>query len=275
MQRREPLNRYMKKIAVIGAGPAGITAAYELSKSKDVEVHLYEASSAVGGMSKTIELWNQKVDLGPHRFFSSDPRINKLWLEVIGDDYEMVDRLTRIYYKGKFYYYPLKAFNALKNLGIFKAIGCVLSYFKSRLFPVKGTDNFENWVIDRFGEKLYSIFFKTYSEKLWGIPCTELDSEFAAQRIKKLSLFEAVKNAIFKGGNKHKTLVDQFAYPHQGTGEVYERMKTSIEANNGSVFLSTKVKRIIHEGFEAKGLEDENGVAKMYDHVISTMPITT
>lgn len=262
-----------KKIAIIGAGPAGITAAYELTKA-GFSVDVYEASDHVGGLSKTIDLWNQKVDLGPHRFFSNDTKVNKVWLEVVGKDYKMVDRLTRVYYKKKFYFYPLKAFDALFKLGIGSAFVCVMSYFKQKIVPTKQDGSFETWVIGRFGYKLYSIFFKTYSEKLWGISCKELDEDFAAQRIKKLSLFEAVKNAIFKGKNKHKTLVDQFAYPLGGTGMVYERMKDFVEKNGGHVYLSTPVKKVISEKDTAIGIELQSGEKRLYDQMISSMPIT-
>lgn len=263
-----------KKIAIIGAGPAGITAAYELSKA-GFAVSLYEASDSVGGLSKTITLWNQQVDLGPHRFFSNDTKVNKLWLEVVDGDYKMVDRLTRIYYKKKFYYYPLKPFDALLKLGIGQAFLCVLSYLKQKIAPTKPDGSFETWVTGRFGYRLYSIFFKTYSEKLWGIPCTELDEDFAAQRIKKLSLFEAVKNALFSSRkNKHKTLVDQFAYPLGGTGSVYEKMKTHIEANGGKVFLNCPVKAIMTQDNSAYGIELISGEKMEFDHIISSMPIT-
>lgn len=263
-----------KNIAVIGAGPAGITAAYELAKA-GYAVSLYEASDKVGGLSKTIDLWNQKVDLGPHRFFSNDTKVNKLWLEVVEKDYHMVDRLTRIYYKKKFYYYPLKPFDALFKLGIGQAFLCVMSYFKEKIKPTKQDGSFEAWVTGRFGSRLYSIFFKTYSEKLWGIPCTELDEDFAAQRIKKLSLFEAVKNALFSGKkNKHKTLVDQFAYPIEGTGMVYERMKSFIEKNGGKVLCSTPVKKVVTEDGKAVKLELVSGESLNFDHIISSMPIT-
>jgi protoporphyrinogen oxidase len=264
------------KVAVIGAGPAGSTAAYLLAK-RGVEVDLYEASPYVGGMSRSIELWGQIVDIGAHRFFSSDPRINKVWLEVVGKDYEMVNRLSRIMYDNKFYNYPISASNALMNLGIWESILCVASYGWQQVKPggrELGT-TFESWVEARFGRRLAHHFFKSYAEKLWGIPTSQLDAEFAAQRIKKLSLWEAVKGALFGGGaDKHKTLVDQFAYPKQGTGIVYERMKTSIEKNGGKVLLSTPVKQIVAKGKTVTGIELESGEVRHYDEVISSMPIT-
>ena len=262
------------KIGIIGAGPAGITAAYELAKA-GADVHLYEAGPDVGGLAKSLDLWNQRVDLGPHRFFSSDTRVNELWLEVAGKDYAMVDRLTRIYYKKKFYFYPLKPFDALFNLGFFQAFLCVLSYVKEKISPTPDDGTFESWVVNRFGRRLFDIFFKTYSEKLWGISCKELDADFAAQRIKKLSLFEAIKNAVFGGGgNKHKTLVDQFAYPLRGSGMVYENMRDSILSHGGHVWLNTPVKRLITSNGKATAIELENAEVHEFDHIISSMPIS-
>jgi protoporphyrinogen oxidase len=265
-----------KKIAVIGAGPAGLTAAYELTK-KGFSVDVYEAGDSVGGMAKTILLWGQLVDLGSHRFFSSDPRVNKLWLEVIGRDYEMVNRLSRIYYKETFFDYPLKPFNALSGLGLFESIRCVISYVAAKISPPRNTSTFEGWVTSRFGSRLFQVFFKSYSEKLWGIPCDRLDADFAAQRIKKLSLFEAIKSAIVGNkGSKHKTLVDQFAYPKLGTGEVYDRMAVKISEAGGVVKLKASVASVHPVGpiNTQPYLTMPDGSELTYDHVISTMPIT-
>jgi protoporphyrinogen oxidase len=265
-----------KTIAVVGAGPAGLTAAYTLVK-RGFNVDVFEASNQVGGMAKTFSLWDQLVDLGPHRFFSSDTRVNKLWLEVIGSNYKMVNRLTRIYYKNTFFDYPLKAFNALFGLGIFQSFICILSYAKVKIVPQKNEDTFESWVTNRFGSKLFTIFFKSYSEKLWGIPCNQLDADFAAQRIKKLSLFEAIKAALFhKSGTKHKTLVDEFAYPDQGAGAVYDVMAEKFKALGGNTYLSTPVASIHPQISQdtPPSLLLENGERKSYDHIISSMPIT-
>ena len=218
----------MKKIAIIGAGPAGLTAAYKLA-SLGHQVEIFEASKSVGGMSKTLPMWGQLVDLGPHRFFSNSKIINEFWLEVVENEYTKVNRLTRIYYQNKFYHYPLRAINALKNLGIFEALLCLLSYFKVKLKVNKNIKSFEDWVISKFGYRLFSIFFKSYSEKLWGISCKSIDSDFASQRIKKLSLSEAIKSIfITKNKTKHKTLVDEFMYPNYGTGYLYEKMAKKI-----------------------------------------------
>ncbi len=265
-----------KRIAVIGAGPAGLTAAYQLAKADGVEVDVFEASDSVGGMAKTISLWGQLVDLGPHRFFSSDPRVNRLWLELVKEDYRMVDRLTRIYYRGKFFDYPLKPFNAFLGLGVVESIHCAISFAIGKVRPNKETGTFEGWVKSRFGARLFSIFFKSYSEKLWGISCKELDSEFATQRIKKLSLFEAVKAALFPAGrSKHKTLADEFAYPLKGAGLVYERQAEGLRNHGGRLMLNTPVSKVLPgEGDSNPKVHLANGELLEYDHVISTMPIT-
>ncbi len=267
------------KIAVIGAGPAGITAAYKLSgelKSGRIsQLDVYEISAHIGGLSKSISMWDQTVDLGPHRFFSHDPKINSLWLEVVEKDFDIVNRQTRIFYKNTFFDYPIQASNALKGLGFFQAVLCVFSYLWQLAFPYKKADTFESWVSNRFGKRLYRIFFKTYSEKLWGIRCDQLDSDFASQRIKKLSLFEAIKNALFQGGkNKHATLVDQFAYPLRGTGSVYEKMAEKIKANGGTINLNTGVEKVLTSGRTITGLELNNGKVIEYDHIISSMPLS-
>lgn len=263
-------------VAVIGAGPAGLTAAYQLAKQGH-RVEVFEGGDAVGGMAKTMLLWGQLVDLGPHRFFSSDPRVNSLWLEVIGTDYSMVKRLTRIYYQQTFFDYPLKPYNALRGLGITEAMRCVLSYVRARLRVPADMSTFEGWVTSRFGYRLFEIFFKTYSEKLWGIRCQELDADFAAQRIKKLSLLGAVVSAL-KGnrGNKHKTLVDEFAYPHEGAGLAYERMAASIQRMGGSIHLRCPVTRAraTSPGRHRPSVQCADGREQEFDHVISTMPLT-
>jgi protoporphyrinogen oxidase len=263
-----------RTIAVIGAGPAGITAAYQLTRAGH-RVHVFEAGDSVGGMARTINLWGQKVDLGPHRFFSQDRRVNELWLRVIGEDYEMVNRLTRIYYRSRFFFYPLKPFDATVKLGLVEAIRCVLSYVAQAFSSGSQNGSFEDWVVGRFGRRLFEIFFKTYSEKLWGIPCQELDSDFAAQRIKRFSLFQAIKNALFPSGNgDHKTLVDQFAYPHGGSGELYSRMADFVQANGGTVECRRPVHRVLVSRGRVTGLQFDDGTERDFDEIVSTMPLT-
>jgi protoporphyrinogen oxidase len=264
-----------KKVIVIGAGPAGLTAAYELAK-KGTKVTVIESTGSVGGMAKSFELFGQIVDCGPHRFFSSDKIVNDLFHEVVQDDYTLVNRLTRIYYKNKFFDYPLKLGNVLKNLSPIEIFQILWSYAIQRIIGKKNLETFEDWVTDKFGKKLFQMFFKTYSEKLWGITCDKIDSDWAAQRIKKLSLYEAVKAAIFGNkGNKHKTLVDQFAYPKNGTGEVYEKMATAILKMGGEILFNKRISEIeVDNDKVVHSMTDDSGIKYTADIVISTMPLT-
>ena len=259
-----------KKILIIGAGPAGLSAARVLSEN-GYSVEIFELDSQVGGMSKSIELFSQIVDIGPHRFFSKDKRLNDFWHSHTNGEYEKVSRLTRIFYNRKFFYYPLRGFDALFKLGFLESALCVFSYIKAKISPFKG-DSFESWVANAFGYRLYSIFFKSYTEKLWGIKCSELDADFAAQRIKGLNLYEAIKSAFFGGGGKkHKTLVDEFSYPKKGCGVVYENMKQEIIKRGGVVHCDIEVLGIKTQGKKAMGIHTNKGEFSG-DIVISTAP---
>jgi len=263
-----------ERVGVIGAGPAGLAAAYALARM-GVPADVFEAGPVVGGMARTLELWDQKVDLGPHRFFSTDARVNRLWLEVVGNSYRMVNRLTRIHYNGKMFDYPLRLTNSLARLGLAEAARCLLSYMSESFHRRDPTKNFEEWACSRFGRRLYEIFFRSYSEKLWGIPCSQLDADFAAQRIRQLSIYQALKNALLRGrGNRHPTLVDCFAYPLGGTGSVYAAMAESVSQRGGSVHLNTRVQSVRpcdHGQFE---LELGSGERRTYSRLLSSMPLT-
>jgi len=263
------------KVIIIGAGPAGLSCGFKLAK-ENVQVKVFEASPYVGGMSRSFDLWGQRVDLGPHRFFSKEKHINDFFTELIKDDFTLVNRLTRIYYKNTFFDYPIKLFNVLKNLSIITIFKILWEYSRVRLIPIKNPNTFEKWVSNRFGRKLYEIFFKHYSEKLWGIPCSKIDADWAAQRIKSLSLFEAVKSALFGNiGNKHKTLIDQFAYPNYGTGTLYERAAEYISNHKGEIHLNQKITKVIQDNTgKAAGVQLEDGTIEYADKVISTMPLT-
>jgi protoporphyrinogen oxidase len=261
-----------KKVAIIGAGPAGITAGYQISKNNNFECIIYEKTTEVGGMARSFKLFDRIVDLGPHRFFSNDTRVNKLWLEVIENNYKMVNRTTRIFYKNKFFDYPLKPFKALILLGFKESILCLFSYFNSLCFPYKNANTFETWVSNRFGKRLYRIFFKGYTEKLWGIKCELLTAEFAQQRIKKFSLGEAIISAFKVNKTKHKTLVDQFAYPLGGNGQVYDKMLQLFEANGGRLIYNSNILEISLTKKNTFLLKTYNGTEE-YDFLISSMPI--
>ena len=261
------------KVGIIGAGPAGLTAAYELAK-RGLHVEVFEAAPQVGGLARSLDLWGQRVDLGPHRFFSKDARVNRLWHEVAAGDFQTVKRLTRVFSGGKFYAYPLRPANALKNLGPVQAAACVASYLRQVLanrLPGPAPATFEDWVVAAFGRRLFETFFRSYSEKLWGIPCHELDADFAAQRIKKFSLGGALLDAFGLGRAKHSTLIDEFAHPLGGTGMIYERMADGVRGRGGLIHLSRPVSGLTAEG---TGLRFPDGCVAEFDHVISTMPLT-
>ncbi len=217
-----------KKIAIIGAGPAGLTAAYLLAKAGQ-DVIVFEADPKyVGGISRTESYKGFLFDIGGHRFFSKSKEVEDFWTEILADDLLDRPRSSRIYYNKQFFSYPLVASEALTKLGVVESALCVLSYLKAKAFPVKNPVNYEDWVINNFGERLYNIFFKTYTEKVWGIPCKEISADWAAQRIKGLSLSSAIKNALIKPkktGDKDKlikTLIDTFRYPKYGPGMMWE-----------------------------------------------------
>lgn len=260
-----------KKIVVIGAGPAGLTAAYLLNKAGH-NVNLFEASSTVGGLCKTIQLWGRKVDLGPHRYFSKEQRVNNLWVELLNDDFELIERKTRILYNNKFFKYPLEPINSLLKLGFLNSLLATFSFLKSNLFPKKSSeDTFEKWVTSKFGKYLYTVFFKNYSEKLWGLKGHELDADFARQRIKKISFTGVVKNALF--GSEKESFVSQFAYPKLGTQVPYQRMAKILE-NENSLYLNKPIKRVLLTDHKISGVEFFDGTVEKAEIVISTMPIT-
>jgi protoporphyrinogen oxidase len=233
-------------VVIMGAGPAGLTAAYELSKH-DVRSVVLEANSMVGGIACTAEYKGYLFDMGGHRFFTKVGMVDKMWHEVLGDDFIRRPRLSRIFYNDKFFHYPLEPRNALFGLGLVEAIRCGLSYLKACLLPEKPENNFETWVSNRFGKRLYSIFFKAYTEKVWGIPCREIGAEWAAQRIRGLSLLSVVWNALRPkpAKQKIKTLIHEFSYPRKGPGMMWQKTRDIVEQRGSEVKLRTPVEKIL------------------------------
>ena len=263
------------KVGIIGAGPAGLTAAYRLQQL-GAEVEVLEAGPQVGGMGRSIDLWGQRVDIGPHRFFTKDPRVDAVWRDVVGDAHGIVRRQTRIFYRRRFFDYPLRPANVVGNLGPVDVARCLASYLREQVAPrpTGPEPSFEDWVVHRFGRRLYEMFFRSYTEKLWGIPCSALDADFAAQRIKGFSLGQSVLAATGLARRKHRTLVDEFRHPKAGSGFVWERMAALIAERGGSVRLSTPVARIVTAGRHATGIETTDGTVRAFDHVVSSMPLT-
>jgi protoporphyrinogen oxidase len=265
-----------RQFVVVGGGPAGLTAAYELTKFGHRPL-VFEKLDTVGGLARTANYKGFHFDMGGHRFFTKVPEVQKMWQEVLPDDFLRRPRLSRIYYRGKFFNYPLKPFNALRGLGLFQSILVILSYFRWHFFPYRHEDNFEQWVTNRFGRRLFLTFFKTYTEKVWGIPCSTLKAEWAAQRIKDLSLKTAVMNMFFKPKRVIKTLVEEFDYPRLGPGMMWNAVKQEVERRSGLVHLRSDVLRIHRTGNRIDSLvvrcDGEERTVTATDF-ISSMPIT-
>jgi protoporphyrinogen oxidase len=266
------------RTVVIGAGPAGLTAAYQLGKAGR-DATILEATDVVGGISQTAERDGWRFDIGGHRFFTKVKPVQELWHEILPDeDFLLRPRMSRIYYKGKFYDYPLKAFNALGNLGIIEAIRCVLSYIWARINPPKDQTTFEGFVAARFGWRLYRIFFKTYTEKVWGVPADELQADFAAQRIKNLSLMSAIWNAVTPSRNQKDitSLIEEFEYPRHGPGMMWERCQEHVEAQGSVVHFEQTVRTVRHAAGAATEVVTEGPEGRSTypcTDVISSMPI--
>ena len=234
-------------VAIIGAGPAGLTAGYLLTKQGKSVAIIEKDETYVGGISRTVEHEGYRFDIGGHRFFSKSQQVVDLWNEILPDDFIQRPRMSRIYYEGKFYSYPLRAFEALSNLGLLRSTACMVSYLRYKLFPVAEVKSFEDWTTNQFGKKLYSIFFKTYTEKVWGMPCDEMSADWAAQRIKGLSLWSAVVDGLKRSmglnkapndGQAAKTLLETFRYPRLGPGMMWDAARDKIIASgNGQIIM--------------------------------------
>jgi protoporphyrinogen oxidase len=243
-------------VAIIGAGPAGLTAAYLLTKQGYKVTVIEKDERYVGGISRTVEHQGFRFDIGGHRFFSKSKEVVDLWNEILPDDFIQRPRMSRIYYEGKFYSYPLRAFEALFNLGIWRSSLCMASYAWAKAFPNKSVRSFEDWTVNQFGHKLYSIFFKTYTEKVWGMPCDEMSADWAAQRIKGLSLGAAVLDGLKRSlglnkkpndGMETKTLLETFRYPRQGPGMMWEAARDKVVAGGNHVLMGHAFKQLTQD----------------------------
>ncbi len=272
------------KAVIVGAGPAGLTAAYELSKQRVPVVVLESDDVYVGGISRTVNYKGFRFDIGGHRFFSKSREVEDMWTEIAGDEMLNRPRSSRIYYRGQFYTYPLKPFEALSKLGVVESILCVLSFFKAKIRPTHDPKTFEDWVVNQFGERLFRIFFKTYTEKVWGMSCREISADWAAQRIKGLSLGSAIKHAL--QGQKTstdrktvvKTLIDTFRYPRLGPGLMWELCAEKIQKQGGAVHLGHRVVGCRYDATKKLWIvtsrtRDGQTQEFLAEHVISSMPI--
>ncbi len=263
-------------IIVIGGGPAGLTAAYELVKQQQTPIVL-EKYNKVGGIARTENYRGYHFDMGGHRFFTKSTQVQEFWQEVLGDEFLRRPRLSRIFYQNKYFHYPLKPFNALLGLGPIEGIRIVASYLRWHLFPYKEEETFEQWVTNRFGKRLFETFFKSYTEKVWGIPCSELKAEWAAQRIKDLSLKTAITAMFLKPQETIKTLIEEFDYPRRGPGMLWTAVQDRINGQGGQVHLNSNVVGIQREGQRITGVtvERDGRTHTATGHsFISSMPVT-
>ena len=273
----------MVDAVVIGAGPSGLATGYEMARH-GARVILLERLDRVGGLARTIPHDRCLFDIGPHRFFTKNDEVRQLFADVVGEDAVRVSRLTRIYYRNKFFNYPLTPLNALFGVGVGSSIAIFLSYLKATtrqsFFP-RDPENFEQWVTDQFGARLFETFFKTYTEKVWGVPCTQIGADWAGQRIKGLSLIAAIQNALFNGKNKTKTiktLVDEFLFPRLGAGQFYEKMGRLVEERGSSILPNRRVIRMTREGWRVRSVTVRDEVGKCEEvegrYFMSSAPLT-
>jgi protoporphyrinogen oxidase len=268
-------------VVIVGAGPAGLTAAYELGRSS-VTSTVLEGDTVVGGISRTVQRDGWRFDIGGHRFFTKVPRVEDFWHEILEDDeFLLRPRESHIYYDGKFFDYPLKVMNVLRNVGPIEAVRCVGSYLWIKVRPPKKVESLEDYVVANYGWRLYNHFFKTYSEKVWGVPPSEIGADWGAQRIKGMSLWSAVWEpfrARFARRDRSRqvtSLIEQFQYPRYGPGMMWERCRDLVEAAGTKVMMGTSVVGVRHSGGRAVAVVAESdGVTTDYpaDHVISSMP---
>jgi protoporphyrinogen oxidase len=263
--------------AVLGAGPAGLTAAYVLGL-RDAPGVVYEADGIVGGIAKTVEYKGYRFDLGGHRFFTKFAQVQRLWEDVLGDELLVRPRLSRIYYNGKYLAYPLETRDVISRLGVFEAALCSLSYFRSQLNRHwQRMDTFEDWVTANFGRRLYDAFFRSYTEKVWGIPGSEIHAEWAVQRIKDFSFWKALLSALHLTRGKSTTLIEEFHYPRLGPGQMWEAIRRRVEARDMPVLLNHRVTLVHHEHEVVCGLTVETNGRPAYvevDGVVSSIPLS-
>jgi protoporphyrinogen oxidase len=289
MRRRRFFRADMSEIIetlAIGAGPAGLTAAYTLAKRGRSVTVIEQDPVYVGGISRTAHHKGFLFDIGGHRFFSKSKEIVELWDEILPNDFLERPRLSRIFYRGKFYNYPLKAFEALKNLGVLESALCMASFAFAKALPVKNPRSFRDWVRNQFGERLFSIFFKTYTEKVWGMGCDEISADWAAQRIKGLSLGAAIIDGLRRSlglrrnakGEGAKTLIESFRYPRRGPGMMWEEAARKIEAMGGKLRMGLTVNKLQYD--EVRELwtvtaQRQDGLSETFRarNVLSSAPI--
>lgn len=271
----------MSEVVIIGGGPAGLTAAWELARLGDTDACVYEKDDIVGGIARTDQYKGYRFDIGGHRFFTKVPVVEQIWHEILGDELLTRPRLSRIFYDGIFFDYPLKPVNALRGLGLIEAARVGFSFLRAQAFPIRPERTFDQWVTNRFGRRLFEIFFETYTEKVWGIPCDQIGADWAAQRIKNLDLVQAVKTALLgqRGARKGEvitTLIEEFEYPRLGPGQMWESCRDQLADKGIPTRMQHEVVRLEHDGarITAAVIAGPDGEERVPARaVISSMPL--
>jgi Protoporphyrinogen oxidase len=241
---------------IIGAGPAGLGAAYELVKNGVKDILIIDKNKIVGGLARTDLFEGNRFDTGPHRFFTKNMEVDRIWRETLGKDFQPVSRLTRIFYKNKYFQYPIKPLDVLIKMGPIDSIAAMLSFISSQINKKKELVTFEDWIVQKFGRKMYEAFFKTYTEKVWGIPCNQIGAEWASQRIKGLDVFEILKNMLpGRKKNNIKSLVEEFSFPTLGAGQMYEAMCDKLISSGVKLMLESKVIRFNRQDNAIKSID--------------------
>ena len=259
---------------IIGAGPAGLSAAYEFTRLNRKCVVL-EADAQAGGLSRTVEYNGCRFDIGGHRFFTKVAAIDRLWHDTLGAEFLERPRLSRIYFRSRYFQYPLEPFDALRKLGVMEALRCVASYCAAHARPKKPEPDLETWLVNRFGSRLYEMFFASYTEKVWGMPCSQIKAEWAAQRIRGLSMVSLVANALtpklLRRGTP-KTLIERFRYPRLGPGQMWDQMAERVTSAGGRVIYREPVQKIHWSADGVTSVTTPGGIYRGSSY-LSSMPI--
>lgn len=273
------MNNNKDLVIIIGAGPAGLAAAYELNKRNQPFLIIEKENNTVGGIARTVQYKKYRFDIGGHRFFTKVDRVMNFWKTILGDDFLVCNRLSRIYFDKQFFYYPIKPFDVLQKLGILRSLRAIISFAVAQIFKNKKEESFRDYIVNHFGEYLYEIFFKTYTEKVWGIPCEQIRADWAAQRIKGVSFISILKTSLLGNHNNIKSLIEEFYYPKYGPGMMWNKtLELALQNGNSGIRFQTSPVNIFTKNRSVQSIEIKNSDGKneiiACKAIVSSMPIS-